>query len=884
MASTVFAAGLAAFAPNPVLAQAVAEQQAKVLDYEIPTQDLTAALRQFAEVSKLQLVYDAKITGAKQSGALSGRMSEADALAQLLAGSGLTYQFASDGAVIIAPAAQKGVHALGPVRVEGSQASSGAEASAGFNGVNGVNGSSDITATEGTHSYTSGALTIGTKTPTSIKDTPLSVSIITAQRIEDQNLNDLNTALMAAPGVTVIPINGNLQNSYYSRGFAITSYQIDGGAPVDFTQTNFFTPQLDMSEFDNLQLLRGADGLYNGYGEPGGVLNLTRKKPLDHAQLTTDTEIGSWNKYREVIDATTPLAFDGKLKGRAVASYEDTGYFYKIAHNKALHLYGVLEADLTPTTILTAGASLDRQDSVPWNDGLPRYTTGGSLNLPQSTCLCFAWNRQNLTTPEIFTTLEGEVAKNWTAKLSLTATGQTNYNKSGYVEFAADPVTLAGPTLQTTYNRLSNRQYLADFTLNGSFSLFGNKQYVIFGTNYQYVDAGNSKGYAAPLSETALSPSGVLGIPVDVFNFNPNSPAYAEPADTNLLQFYPKLTSEQFGGFFDLKMNPIKPLHINFGVRFSGYSSNQTEEFLSPDPSYGLPVGALLGPPAVSKYSSHEFSWPPNLSASYDVLSTVSAYISYSDVYVSQAQYLEVDQKTHVGPVTGSNGEVGLKWQKKDGTANASIAVYNIDENNLAINDGPQIFEPNGDYCCFTTNNDHQSKISQGVDLEFSGQVVRGWQLSASYTYNKNEFKGYEPFLNGTSLVTEQPVNLLKIWSDYKFQQGDLLRRLSFGGGVEVHSAAYNIGQSCTSSTYTTDPLTGAINGSCNNYVNFSFTQKEYAVLSLRAAYEINKTWSASVNINNITNTRYYTATQGTDSGNWYGDPLNVVFNIRSRW
>ncbi|MEJ0037925.1 MAG: hypothetical protein WDO68_17930 [Gammaproteobacteria bacterium] len=52
-------------------------------------------------------------------------------------------------------------------------------------------------------------------------------------------------------------------------------------------------------------------------------------------QVAFEGTSGSWSNYRAMVDATGPLAFDGKLRGRAVFSYQDNDHFYKLANDSA---------------------------------------------------------------------------------------------------------------------------------------------------------------------------------------------------------------------------------------------------------------------------------------------------------------------------------------------------------------------------------------------------------------------------------------------------------------------------------------------------------------------------------------------------------------------
>ncbi|MFT8209790.1 MAG: TonB-dependent receptor plug domain-containing protein [Symbiopectobacterium sp.] len=61
---------------------------------------------------------------------------------------------------------------------------------------------------EDTTSYTAQETTVASKLPVALKDIPQSVSVVTRQRIEDQNLTTLEDALQQVTGVTVTP-NGH---------------------------------------------------------------------------------------------------------------------------------------------------------------------------------------------------------------------------------------------------------------------------------------------------------------------------------------------------------------------------------------------------------------------------------------------------------------------------------------------------------------------------------------------------------------------------------------------------------------------------------------------------------------------------------------------------
>ncbi len=163
-------------------------------DFDLPAQPLARSITQVASIAGLQVLYSDDMAAGKQAPALSGRMSAQQALERLVGGSGYALRVTSDRVVTLVKASAEGnvdgVKVTGAVRVEGAIGSPYFGGTGQAAGVNGVNGSRDITATEGTGGFTSGALTIGSKVPQALKDVPQSISVLTSERMEQQNVTD----------------------------------------------------------------------------------------------------------------------------------------------------------------------------------------------------------------------------------------------------------------------------------------------------------------------------------------------------------------------------------------------------------------------------------------------------------------------------------------------------------------------------------------------------------------------------------------------------------------------------------------------------------------------------------------------------------------------
>ncbi|KAG0929671.1 hypothetical protein G6F31_017267 [Rhizopus arrhizus] len=162
--------------------------------------------------------------------------------------------------------------------------------------------------TEGSASYTAPSVTIGGKLPLSLREIPQSVSVITRQRIEDQNMTSLEDAMAQTPGITTDLAATAAIPQFYSRGFQLEYFQYDG-VPMQTGGASWAQPDLFM--FDHVELLRGAAGLFNGAGQPGGVMHLVRQRPTREFLFSGAASAGSGDNYRGEADLASPLNASG---------------------------------------------------------------------------------------------------------------------------------------------------------------------------------------------------------------------------------------------------------------------------------------------------------------------------------------------------------------------------------------------------------------------------------------------------------------------------------------------------------------------------------------------------------------------------------------------
>jgi outer-membrane receptor for ferric coprogen and ferric-rhodotorulic acid len=704
-----------------------------------------------------------------------------------------------------------------------------------------VTGESLGSTTEHTGSYTTGATTLG-KREQSLRETPQSISVITRQRLEDQNLRTLDEALSQTPGITV-EMGHSFDKSFYSRGFQIDTVQFDGvptqrGLSQGLNTGFYISP--DLFAYDRVEVLRGPAGLFNGAGQPGGTVNLVRKRPLASRQFLGQVGVGSWNNRRVDADYNQPLNADGSVRARFVAAVEDREFYYDVSDNKRAMAYGIAEADLGPGTTVGAGLQYEKNDMVPYYAGLPRYSNGQDTRLPRETYLNAAWTDVQVETSTVFADIRHRFDADWKIKAGISRMKEDNDDLSGSNFGAINPATNAGFTLSSFRQKLVGEQTAADVTLDGAFNAFGRKHDLIAGVNWQARDYE-----VASQSMLVNNPAGGL----NPFTFDSRDYAVA-PTVPNPARAGTRTGNrvEQTGAYGSLRLALTEPVKLIVGGRFSQWKS--------------AAVNLLTGAYTTQPYTDSG-NFTPYAALTYDLDPRWTAYASYAEIYKSQATLFTWEGE-RLKPATGSNYEAGVKGSFAQGRLNAALALFRVTEENRSQVDPRSPASPTA--CpgspvggsCYVT----EGKVrSQGLDAEIGGELRPGLQVAAGYTFNQTKYlqdrtaTGAPSANEGQPLSTFTPRHILRLWSHWRLP-GEL-SAWSVGGGVNVQSETYK-----TSGTV-------------------RFSQGGYAVWSARLGYRVSRNLNLALNVNNLFDKTYY-RTIGLASGNWYGDPRNAMLTLQA--
>ena len=757
---------------------ACANAWAAPVSYNISAGPLASAIHEFATVSGVNVSFSSEETAGLRSEGLQGSYEPEQGLAHLLQGTGLQLQQVADKRYMLArPLQEGGAMELGATTVSSVQLGA---------------------TTEGTGSYTTGSANTATGLRLSARETPQSVSVVTRQQIEDQNLNDVAEVLEQTPGVVVDSMGpaGSDANHIYVRGFEVGSIQVDG---VNRPNTYGFRDDLaDMVSYDRVEVVRGATGLMSGTGDPGATVNLIRKKPTLETQRKLTLKAGSWDDYRTELDVSGKLSESGNVRGRFVASNTNSqSYVDRQSLDKQV-AYGVLEWDVTDSTMLTVGAEYQEMDNDgAGNHGFTMYNSDGShFNPSRSFNSAADWSYHKRRTKTVFTTLEHQLDNGW--QLKLNAEHNRRSYDDAFATAASGTVNPDGSGVSTWTGRWAGepRQTSFDLSATGPFELFTREHQLYLGASH-YKAYYRNDGY--PLwtiqsIDNIFTWDGSLPIP-DAIHTKSSEDALDETQD---------------GLVASVRWSLADDLSLITGARLIDWKRDEANTDLSTGQT--------------SRTSRTENGVvTPYVGLVYDLDEHWSAYASYTTIFKPQSN--KDVNGTYLDPLEGVNYEMGLKSEFWDKRLTTAFSVFEVHQDNLAVADGSNL-APDGNQAYRAES----GTKTRGFEMEMAGEILPDWQVSASYTYAVSKDS------DGERLLTEIPRDTFKLFTSYRLQS---LPQLKVGGGVRWQGTEYY--------------KDAGPNGE-------TFTQGDYSVVDLMAQYAFTPQTSVSLNLNNVFDEKYYTA------------------------
>lgn len=260
----------------------------RVIYFDLPGQSLQAGLVEFALQADISIVVDNQMIKGYRTSPVGGPKTLGNALAALLANTPLDYQYqAATNTYLIRPKpAQPAVAPVVTQEVDEPAPAAMEEL--------------EVRGTRLPYRYNTQA---NSQIDGGIAyfDSSRFINILPQQLFEDQQPVELGELLKYASGIT--PADGlmDTNDDAFIRGFHRHAIYLDG-----FRLSDTSGIKLSTANIEQVDILKGPSTLLYGQAEPGGIINVVRKKPQDETFIHAGIGAGSLDSRR--LDADINLA------------------------------------------------------------------------------------------------------------------------------------------------------------------------------------------------------------------------------------------------------------------------------------------------------------------------------------------------------------------------------------------------------------------------------------------------------------------------------------------------------------------------------------------------------------------------------------------------
>ncbi|OBS51544.1 TonB-dependent receptor [Methylosinus sp. 3S-1] len=739
LTTTILCAG--ALVATTARAQGSAPTQNRMVSFAIPAQPLPAAIDAFIRATGWQVGYPSRIADGLTSTPVSGAMPPAQALRSLLAGTGLGVRFTgSTTATLTGRSAAIPPAALGdavPLDVI------------------------DVGAEGAGRAYVATRSVAGAKVDTPLIETPQTISVVTRKELDQRAVQDFAAAVAYTPGIAVVDYPGGPGAPDYSlRGFRDVGLF---GVYRDGLRAGFNNYDTNFEPFglERVDVVKGPSSVLYGQTSPGGLVNLTTKRPTAAPLHEIALQTGSYGRRQIAVDFGGPVDSSGDALYRFTGLFRNAGT--QIDHAPDDRLYLAPSVTLRPAekTEITLLASYFKLKMSAAEQSIPRSALGiiGTnvyLGVPGQS----NWNVENIS---IGYRLDHELNADW----SLRQNARYMHSKVDfrYAYSAAWPVELVDGhyyPVGLQDRPKSTNTYLIDTNIQGRAATGPVSHTLLAGLDYAYYTGKESRRN----SLTTLT--------IDVL-----SPVYPT---TNFVYADPWVDGRSNVGQLGV--------YVQDQLRYDKW-------ILTLGGRHDWVVGTEIDNLAGSTQTTRDQAFTGRAGLGYVFDNGVAPYASYATSFQPvTGVYAPERGGGAFEPTTGIQYEVGVKYQPDGWNGFLSASLYEITQQHVSTNDPL--------YSGFTVQ---QGEIrSRGVELEGKAELTEELSLIASWALIGAEITKDNPAVgSATSSVGLRPKGVPRqtasAWGDYRFKSG-ALEGLGLGLGVRYVGTSENSGNTETIPDY----------------------------------------------------------------------------------
>jgi iron complex outermembrane receptor protein len=656
-----------------------------------------------------------------------------------------------------------------------------------------------------------------------LESLPQQIQVLDSDLLSNVGATDLQSALDFAGGVARQNNFGGLWESFAIRGFAGDENLPSGYLINGFSGGRGFSGTRDSANIDRIEVLKGPGSALYGRGEPGGTINVITKKPQFDQEGYLSVSAGKWNTYRAEADYTTGLS--EKVAFRINGAYEDADSFRdEISSEKLI---------LTPSVFFAIGDSASVIYELEYLDQESYFDRGivaignDPTVLPVSRFLGEPGDGPTqVDAVGHQLTFQNDMNSNWSLLGGVGYRTSTLKGRSSGAELSGGRQLLDDDG-ETLVRQPRRRHYDAEdlsgrIELTGTFATGSLTHHLLVGAD----------AYSYELDSLQERWRTAFGTGDTTYSINVFDPVYGQVAPPLGPQTDRLEKQDAWGVYLQDQIDLSEQWKALVGVRYDDFSQD------------------ILNRLADSETSQSESRTSPRVGIVFEPTTNISLYASYAEGFRpnSGADFFG----TPFEPEISESYEVGMKFSAAGDRVSGTVALFNMDKTNVItadpVNQG--FSAPLGE------------AESEGVEFDLTAEITDSLNLMFNYAY-----------------VDAQTSN-------------DVINA-DWGVEVPAGSPLINVPKSSANLVLTKDlDIKGSplMLGLSVNYVDkrlgetidLNYYLPDYTLVNLFGAYDLSDRLRVSINLNNITDEKYYVSSYHK----WWtmpGEPFSYMVSVNYR-
>ena len=646
-------------------------------------------------------------------------------------------------------------------------------------------------------------LEVITRLPLKPRDQIQSISVVSHKVIEDLGGLTVTDVAKNIPGVTQFGSYGGTRESMSIRGYR--------GVPVlkngvmmdsDFRTGGMLT---DMQGVESIQVIKGSaavtQGIGDGLGSAGGVINVVTKIPKFINETNVGFRYGSWDFYRPTVDFQRVLDNKGKIAVRLNAAYQDNNSFRRFVNTDRIYINPSVAFRPDDKTEIVAEMDYMKNNTTPDRGtvNLAKGDTEAIYKMPGRKFLGFASDNAATETFNFSTT----ATRKLTDKLKVRAAFMSSSYNTNIVGAALAPIDRNNPneirnrTLAKSEREDLNKVFQFDFIGADVMTGFMKHTFQV-GFDWKESDVTTTSYNAKDVDKINVlnDINNILPSNIDAVNFTlvNKNPIVNALTPTMGLMTQDVITFNKY-------------LKAHLGLRYSRLNGSDKDKNFAWNPSFGLMVSPIENMNVFGSYTT-----TTGLRSANNVLATGGT----------------------VGASTTKQWEAGIKSDWLNEKLRFNLTFFDIKTDNLSY----EILNGNNGTGTYALAGELKRR---GMEVELIGKILPNLQIMTGWAYVDAQYQDSPSFVDGSAPINT-PKHSANGWLNYKFNQGIL-------DGLDIGAGIYYVGTRPVDD-YKYTAGSGHVNGT--QPVEKPFNMPDYTTVDAQVGYKFKNGLGLRVFFNNI--------------------------------